>query len=170
MDDDRPAGVQHHHADLRRLVLTRRPDHRTPAAALAAPGRHRRRRRPRRRRPLHLGGRPRHPLRLPDGLLADPSIRYRVVRGGIKVIAYYVKATKGARVSSPAPGAAARASSAAAAPPVGPRQPPERPRLKNGTKITVTASLNGRLTTTVIDRVKRARRVEGRPVCKPVGC
>ena len=43
-------------------------------------------------------------------------------------------------------------------------------RLKNGTKITVTASLNGRLTTTVVDRVRRARRVEGRPVCKPVGC
>jgi hypothetical protein len=33
----------------------------------------------------------------PTGLLADPSIRYRVVRGGIRVIAYYVKATKGAR-------------------------------------------------------------------------
>ena len=43
-------------------------------------------------------------------------------------------------------------------------------RLSNGTKITVTASLDGHLTTTVVDRVKRARRVEGRPVCEPVGC
>ncbi|MBE2317785.1 hypothetical protein DVA67_017515 [Solirubrobacter sp. CPCC 204708] len=31
----------------------------------------------------------------PAGLRADPSIRYRVVRGGIRVVAYYVKATRG---------------------------------------------------------------------------
>ncbi|MDA0136437.1 hypothetical protein [Solirubrobacter deserti] len=43
-------------------------------------------------------------------------------------------------------------------------------RLRNGTRITVTASMPGRLTTTVTDRVTRGRRVEGRPICKPVGC
>ena len=34
----------------------------------------------------------------PSGLLADPSIRYRAAKKSIRVIAYYVKATKGARV------------------------------------------------------------------------
>ena len=35
----------------------------------------------------------------PTGLLADPSIRYRPSGKGIRVVAYYVKATTGARVT-----------------------------------------------------------------------
>ena len=107
----------------------------------------------------------------PNGLLADPSIRYRVVRGGIRVIAYYVKATKGARVTvTCSRGCKKSILRGRGSTRVVRVNRLNGRRLKNGTKITVTASLNGRLTTTVIDRVKRARRVEGRPVCKPVGC
>ena len=43
-------------------------------------------------------------------------------------------------------------------------------RLANGAKITITVSMPGRLTTTVTDRIAKARRVEGRPRCTPVGC
>ena len=43
-------------------------------------------------------------------------------------------------------------------------------RLANGTRITITVSKAGRLTTTVTDRVSRGRRIEGRPRCTPVGC
>ena len=43
-------------------------------------------------------------------------------------------------------------------------------RLANGTKITITVTKAGRLTTTVTDRVSRGRRIEGRPRCVPVGC
>jgi hypothetical protein len=43
-------------------------------------------------------------------------------------------------------------------------------RLVNGTKITITVSMPGRLTTTVTDRIAKGRRVEGRPSCTPVGC
>ena len=104
----------------------------------------------------------------PNGLLADPSIRYRVVRGGIRVIAYYVKATKGARVTvTCSRGCRKSILRGRGSTRVVRVNRLNGRRLKNGTKITVTASLNGRLTTTVIDRVKRARRVEGRPVCKP---
>jgi hypothetical protein len=42
-------------------------------------------------------------------------------------------------------------------------------RLKNGTRITVTVSLPGRLTTTVIDRVRSGRRIEGRRRCYTPG-
>ena len=43
-------------------------------------------------------------------------------------------------------------------------------RLAHGTKITITVSKPGRLTTTVTDRITRGRRIEGRPRCTPVGC
>ena len=42
-------------------------------------------------------------------------------------------------------------------------------RLKAGTKITVTVSMPGRLTTTVVDRVRNGRRVAGRRHCYTPG-
>ncbi|MDA0169793.1 hypothetical protein OJ998_11915 [Solirubrobacter taibaiensis] len=107
----------------------------------------------------------------PKGLVADPSIRYRVVRGGIRVIAYYVKATKGARVTvTCSRGCRKSILRGRGSTRVVRVNRLNGRRLKNGTKITTTVTLNNRLTTTVVDRVRRARRVEGRPVCKPVGC
>jgi hypothetical protein len=106
----------------------------------------------------------------PKGLLADPSIRYRPVRRGIRVVAYYVKATTGSRVvvscsrgcrRSVVTGRGSRTVRIKAL---------NARTLKNGTKITVRASLAGRLTTTVVDRVSKGRRVEGRATCVPVGC
>jgi hypothetical protein len=105
----------------------------------------------------------------PSGLLADPSIRYRPARGGIRVVAYYVKATTGARVGVTCSRGCkrtvvkGRGSRAVRIKGLNGR------RLKNGTKITVTASLARRLTTTVVDRVSHGRRIEGRPVCSVSG-
>jgi hypothetical protein len=105
----------------------------------------------------------------PAGLLADPSIRYRPVRGGIRVLAYSVKATAGARVVVRCSRGCKRAvvtgrgSRAVRVKTLNGR------RLRNGTRITVQASLSGRLTTTVVDRVSKGRRIEGRPACSISG-
>ncbi|MDA0139111.1 kelch repeat-containing protein [Solirubrobacter deserti] len=106
----------------------------------------------------------------PTGLLADPSIAYKRVKGGIEVVAYYVKATtdatvivrcsKGCRPTTTKGRGARRVRVSRL----------NGKRLANGTKITVTVSLPGRLTTTVTDSIARGRRVEGRPRCVPVGC
>jgi hypothetical protein len=42
-------------------------------------------------------------------------------------------------------------------------------KLTNGARITVTATLAGRLTTTVVDRIAKGRRIEGRPTCSLSG-
>lgn len=104
-------------------------------------------------------------LGCPTGLLADPSIAYQCVKGGIRVVAYYVKATTGARV-------VVRCSKGCK-PTVTKGKGSRRVRIKaldgrrlaNGTRITITVTAPGRLTTTVRDRITRGRRVEGRPRC-----
>ena len=107
----------------------------------------------------------------PTGLLADPSIRYQRLKRGIKVIAYYVKATTGARITVSCTKQACKRAVAK-----GKGSKPVRikalngKRLGNGTRITVTVSMPGRLTTTVTDRVAKSRRTEGRPRCTPIGC
>ena len=87
------------------------------------------------------------------------------------MLAYYVKATKGAKLT-------VKCSRKACKTTVTKGKGAKRVRitrlngrrLKNGTTITITVSLKGRLTTTVTDRISKARRVEGRPRCAPVGC
>jgi len=110
----------------------------------------------------------------PPGVLADPSIAYRRVHGGIRVVAYYVKATAGARVVVSCSRGCRRTVVRKAGPRTVRIKALSGKRLKNGTKITVSASLAGRLTTTVLDRVTRGRRVEGRPACsfsgRPASC
>jgi hypothetical protein len=107
----------------------------------------------------------------PAGLLNDPSIRYQRLKNGIKVIAYYVKATTGARITVTCTKKACKRGTAK-----GKGSRPVRikalngRRLRNGTRITVTVAMPGRLTTTVRDRVTRGRRSEGRPRCAPVSC
>jgi hypothetical protein len=108
----------------------------------------------------------------PAGLLADPSIRYRAGRRAIRVLAYYVKATKGAKVTVTCSRKACRKTVTKGK---GAKRRIRIARLngkllRNGTKITITATLTGRLTTTVVDRVSRGRRIEGRPRCTPVSC
>ena len=108
----------------------------------------------------------------PAGLLADPSIRYRAAKRSIRVLAYYVKATKGARLTVTCSRKACKKTVTKGK---GAKQRIRITRLngrrlKNGTQITVTASLKGRLTTTVVDRVSKGRRVEGLPRCTPVTC
>jgi hypothetical protein len=86
-------------------------------------------------------------------------------------VAYYVKATTGARV-------VVKCSKKACKQTVAKGKGSRRvritrlngKRLRNGTAITITVSMPGRLTTTVTDRIARSRRVEGRPRCAPVGC
>lgn len=106
----------------------------------------------------------------PSGLLADPSIAYRRVKGGIRVVSYYVKATTGARVVVKcSKGCRTTSTKGRGARRVRIGRLNGR-RLANGTKITVTVSRPGRLTTTVTDRITKSRRIEGRPRCSPVGC
>ena len=105
------------------------------------------------------------------GLLADPSIAYRRVKGGIRVVGYYVIATTGARVD----GLVLARLQARAWSPVAGRSGCGSPalngrRLANGVKITVAVSAPGRLTTTVVDRITNGQRREGRPACAPVIC
>ncbi|MBE2317381.1 choice-of-anchor D domain-containing protein [Solirubrobacter sp. CPCC 204708] len=84
----------------------------------------------------------------PTGLLADPSIRYQRLKNGIKVVAYYVKATTGARITVTCTRNACRRATA-----TGKGARPVRikalngKRLRNGTRINVTVALPGRLTT-----------------------
>jgi hypothetical protein len=107
----------------------------------------------------------------PKGLLADPSISYR--RSGkkaIRVVAYYVKATTGARVTVKCSRGCKRTITKGKGSKRVRIKRLNGKRLTNGTKITVTVSKPGRLTTTVVDRVSRGRRIEGRPRCTPVGC
>ena len=105
----------------------------------------------------------------PTGLLNDPSIRYRPVAKGIRVIAYSVKATTGARIEvacsrgckrTVAKGRGAKAVLISGL---------KGRRLANGTRVTVTVSMPGRLTTTVYDSIARGRRSEGRPRCTAPG-
>ena len=90
----------------------------------------------------------------PAGLLADPSIRYQRLKRGIKVIAYYVKATTGARITVTCTKKACKRAIAK-----GKGSKPVRikalngKRLRNGTSITVSVSMPGRLTTRVTDRI-----------------
>jgi N-acetylneuraminic acid mutarotase len=107
----------------------------------------------------------------PTGLLADPSISYR--RSGkkaIRVIAYYVKATTGARVSVECSRGCKRTITKGKGAKRVRITRLNHKRLTNGTRITITVSKPARLTTTVVDRVSRGRRIEGRPRCTPVGC
>jgi len=107
----------------------------------------------------------------PTGLLADPSIAYRSVTGGIKVVAYYVKATTGAKLEVTCSKHACKRF-------VGVGRGNARvrvrtlngKRLANGTKVTIAVSAPGHLTTTVKDTIARNRRSEGRPHCTPVAC
>jgi hypothetical protein len=85
----------------------------------------------------------------PSGLVNDPPIRYKIGRRGIRVIAYYVKATTGARVVV---------------------------ICSRGCRRTVTNGrgahrvLSGRrLTTVVHDRVSHGRRIDGRARCTRPG-
>jgi N-acetylneuraminic acid mutarotase len=106
----------------------------------------------------------------PTGLLNDPSIRYRPSGKGIRVIAYSVKATSGARIKvTCSRGCKRTIATGRGAKPVVIKGLKNR-RLINGTRITVTVTLPGRLTTTVHDKIARARRTEGRPRCTPVAC
>jgi hypothetical protein len=106
----------------------------------------------------------------PKGLLADPSIRYRPSGKGIRVIAYYVKATTGAKVTVKcSKGCRRTTTKGRGAKRVRITRLNHR-RLANGAKITIKVSKAGRLTTTVTDRISRGRRIEGRPRCLPVGC
>jgi hypothetical protein len=106
----------------------------------------------------------------PTGLLADPSIRYTRSGKGIRVLAYYVKATTGARVVVKCSKGCKRTTTKGR----GSRRVRitrlDGRRLSHGSKITITVSKPGRLTTTVTDRISRGRRIEGRPRCAPVGC
>ncbi|MDA0174669.1 choice-of-anchor D domain-containing protein [Solirubrobacter taibaiensis] len=106
----------------------------------------------------------------PAGLLADPSIAYKRVKGGIRIVAYYVKATTGARLTVKcSKGCKPTATKGKGSRRIKISRLTNR-RLTNGTKITVTVAMAGRLTTTVTDRVTKSRRIEGRPRCSPVGC
>ena len=106
----------------------------------------------------------------PAGLLADPSISYRPSGHGIRIVAYYVKATTGARVVvACSKGCKKTVTKGRGSKRVRITRLNGR-RLVNGTKITISVSKPGRLTTTVIDRIAKARRVEGRPSCTPVTC
>jgi hypothetical protein len=106
----------------------------------------------------------------PTGVVADPSIAYKRVKRGIKVVAYYVQATSGARVTVECSKGCKRTVTRGK----GSRRVRIKAlngkRLANGARITVTVSAPGRLTTTVTDRISRGRRIEGRPRCSPVGC
>ncbi|MDA0174671.1 choice-of-anchor D domain-containing protein [Solirubrobacter taibaiensis] len=106
----------------------------------------------------------------PAGLLADPSIRYSRSGKGIRVVAYYVKATTGARVTVKCSKGCKRTVTKGR----GSRRVRvtrlNGKRLAHNAKITITVSMPNRLTTTVTDRISRGRRIEGRPRCTPVGC
>ncbi|MDA0174668.1 choice-of-anchor D domain-containing protein [Solirubrobacter taibaiensis] len=107
----------------------------------------------------------------PAGLLADPSIRYQRLKRGIKVIAYYVKATTGARITVTCTKKACKRAVAKGAGPKPVRiKTLNGKRLRNGTRIAVAVAMPGRLTTTVTDRIAKSRRTEGRPRCTPIGC
>ncbi|MDA0174670.1 choice-of-anchor D domain-containing protein [Solirubrobacter taibaiensis] len=106
----------------------------------------------------------------PIGVLADPSISYRRVKGGIRVVSYYVKATSGARVTVTCSKGCKRTTTKGKGAKRVRITRLDGKRLVNGSKITITASMPGRLTTTVTDSITRGRRVEGRPRCVPVGC
>ncbi|MDA0168981.1 carbohydrate binding domain-containing protein [Solirubrobacter taibaiensis] len=105
----------------------------------------------------------------PLGLTNDTSISYVRTKRGIRIVRYYVEATKGARVvvtcskgcrKTVTKGKGAR------------RVPITRLRnraLRNGTRITVKVTMPGRLTTTVVDRVAKRRRIEGRRACVQPG-
>ncbi|MDA0174672.1 choice-of-anchor D domain-containing protein [Solirubrobacter taibaiensis] len=109
-------------------------------------------------------------LGCPPGVLADPSISYRRVKGGIKIVAYYVKATSGAQVVVECSRGCARTVTRGKGAKRVRITRLTGKRLANGTKITITASMPGRLTATVTDTVTRRRRIEGRPQCTPVAC
>ena len=101
-----------------------------------------------------------------DGLKA---VKYLSGKG-IRVLRYYVEATKGARVVVTCSKKGCRRT-------VTKGKGPKRVRisrlsnrrLKPGTRITVTVSMPGRLTTTVVDRVRNGRRVSGRRHCYTPG-
>ena len=88
-----------------------------------------------------------------------------------RVLAYYVKATNGARVTVSCTKWRLQADhdDGKGAKRVRITRLNHR-SLKNGTKITIVVSMPGRLTTTVTDTISRGRRVEGRPRCSPVAC
>ena len=89
---------------------------------------------------------------------------------GSACVAYYVKATTGARVVvTCSRGCKRTVVKGRGSKPVRIRRS-EPADVEERHEDQVTVSLPGRLTTTVVDRVSRGRRVEGRARCVPVGC
>jgi len=105
----------------------------------------------------------------PTGLSVDPSIAYSRTHGGIRVLGYYVAATKGARIEV----TCSRGCKRTVAVGRGSRRVKiaglTRRALRNGATITVTVTAPGRLTATVVDRVSGQRRHEGRRRCTAPG-
>jgi len=102
----------------------------------------------------------------PQGLTAHTSIAYRRSGKAIRVVRYYVEATKGARVTVSCSKKACKktVTKGKGAKRVRITRLSNR-RLKASTKITVTVSAPGRLSAKVIDTVRSGRRVAGRRHC-----
>ena len=101
----------------------------------------------------------------PTGLSVDPSIAYERRKHGIRVLGYYVAATKGARITV----TCSRGCRSTTTTGRGTRRVKitrlSNRTLRDGATITVRVSAPGRLTTSVVDRISSSRRREGRPTC-----
>ena len=105
----------------------------------------------------------------PAGVRAETGVRYSPYAGGVRMLAYYVKAPKGARVVvTCSRGCGKTVTKGRGAKQVRIAGLRNR-RLSNGTRITVTITLKGRLTTRFIDQIKGNRRHKGGARCSLPG-
>jgi hypothetical protein len=101
----------------------------------------------------------------PSGLAVRTSAEYRQVGGGIQMLKYTVEAPKGSRVVvTCSRGCRRTVASGRGSKGVRIKNLSHR-RLSNGTKITISVSVRGRLTTRLVDEVRNRRRKQGARHC-----